>query len=158
MWYSGYMSIRNIDLESIKQAIESSTSRRQVLLSLGLTPTKQRTLNKIIEENDLDISHFVRYKLVELNEKRTRNFDEMFSRGTWTKGKTLKNQILKYSLMEYECQVCKNAGSWANKPLSLQVDHINGDNTDNRVHNLRFLCPNCHSQTDTYAGKNNMAL
>lgn len=43
---------------------------------------------------------------------------------------------------------------WNNKALSLQLDHINGVNTDNRVENLRWLCPNCHSQTDTYGSKN----
>ena len=40
------------------------------------------------------------------------------------------------------------------KKLSLQLDHINGINNDHRIENLRFLCPNCHSQTETYAGKN----
>lgn len=41
-----------------------------------------------------------------------------------------------------------------NKKITLQLDHINGINNDNRVENLRFLCPNCHSQTSTYTGKN----
>jgi 5-methylcytosine-specific restriction endonuclease McrA len=43
---------------------------------------------------------------------------------------------------------------WNNKKLVLQVDHINGINDDNRLENLRFLCPNCHSQTETFSKKN----
>jgi 5-methylcytosine-specific restriction endonuclease McrA len=55
--------------------------------------------------------------------------------------------------MEYKCQCC-GISEWLDKPISLQLDHINGINNDHRIENLRFLCPNCHSQTDTYAGKN----
>ena len=47
-----------------------------------------------------------------------------------------------------------NEGKWQGQDLSLQLDHINGVNNDHRVKNLRFLCPNCYSQTDTYGGKN----
>ena len=46
-----------------------------------------------------------------------------------------------------KCQI------WNDKKLSLQLDHINGDNSDNRLENLRFLCPNCHTQTETYCSK-----
>ena len=50
----------------------------------------------------------------------------------------------------WECGISE----WLGNPLALQLDHINGVNNDHRLTNLRFLCPNCHSQTDTYAGKN----
>jgi 5-methylcytosine-specific restriction endonuclease McrA len=52
---------------------------------------------------------------------------------------------------EYKCTVCSNEGTWQKKPLKLQLDHINGDNRDYRRDNLRFMCPNCHSQTDTHS-------
>lgn len=65
----------------------------------------------------------------------------------------LKERILKNGWMEYRCVECGLEGEWNGKPLVLQLDHINGRNNDHRLENLRFLCPNCHTQTPTYAGK-----
>ena len=59
-----------------------------------------------------------------------------------------------YKLIEYKCKECGIENLWNNKPISLQLDHINGIKTDNRLENLRFLCPNCHSQTETFGSKN----
>lgn len=58
--------------------------------------------------------------------------------------------------LEYKCQIpeCGNLGQHAGKPLRLQIDHINGDSRDHRLVNLRYLCPNCHAQTETFTGKN----
>jgi Zn finger protein HypA/HybF involved in hydrogenase expression len=66
----------------------------------------------------------------------------------------LKRRIIKERLLEYKCVCCGNEGEHNNKPLVLQLDHINGVNNDHRLKNLRFLCPNCHTQQDTYAAKN----
>ena len=66
---------------------------------------------------------------------------------------TLKNRLLKEGIKENVCEIC-GINEWNGKPISLQIHHINGIHTDNRLENLMLLCPNCHSQTDTYAGKN----
>jgi len=65
----------------------------------------------------------------------------------------IKSRIIDDNLIDYHCSLCHNRGIHNGKKLSLQLDHINGICEDNRLENLRFLCPNCHSQTDTYAGK-----
>ena len=89
----------------------------------------------------------------------------------WNKGKVLKdlneifceysscstgyakNAILKLNLKEYKCEICKLT-EWNDKKLTLELDHINGNNRDHRLSNLRFLCPNCHSQTKNWRGRN----
>ena len=53
----------------------------------------------------------------------------------------------------YQCEVCNNAGEWMGKPMMLQVEHSNGDWNDNRSENLKFLCPNCHTQTEGWSGR-----
>jgi 5-methylcytosine-specific restriction endonuclease McrA len=79
--------------------------------------------------------------------KRISNLEDYSSRAS------IRKTILKENLIEYKCSEC-NVIEWNGKTLSLHLDHINGVNNDNRLENLRFLCPNCHSQTETYTGRN----
>jgi Zn finger protein HypA/HybF involved in hydrogenase expression len=79
---------------------------------------------------------------------------EIFCENSTYARHNLKRKIIQRKLIEYKCACCDLIDSWNNKKLSLQIDHINGVNNDNRLENLRFLCPNCHSQTETYSGKN----
>jgi Zn finger protein HypA/HybF involved in hydrogenase expression len=97
--------------------------------------------------------------------------EETKNRMNWAKGKTIthnddifienskysnelvKHRIVKDNLFEYCCTKC-GIDSWQGETIVLDLDHINGNNKDNRLENLRYLCPNCHSQTDTFKGRN----
>lgn len=66
----------------------------------------------------------------------------------------VKRKIIKSNIIEYKCIKCGNDGNWMDNKLSLILDHINGVKNDHRLDNLRFLCPNCNSQTPTFSGRN----
>lgn len=76
-----------------------------------------------------------------------------FAKGTQPSNKWFRKVYREHFNTEYKCNICKIT-NWNDKDIVLEIDHINGDNTDNRVENLRYLCPNCHSQTETYKGRN----
>lgn len=65
----------------------------------------------------------------------------------------LKERLFKEGIKDPRCEICNSPDTWQGKPLTLQLDHIDGDRRNHRSENLRIVCPNCHSQTPTYAGK-----
>ena len=110
-------------------------------------------IKKRIQDLNLDVNHFNKYSKSS-NQNRYKTLNEiLIENSTYTNNTSLKKRLLDEKLKEYKCEIC-NISTWLNKPLSLQLDHINGINNDNRLENLRFICPNCHSQTDTFSGKN----
>lgn len=86
--------------------------------------------------------------------RRQNSASNVLKNGTHPGGKYLSNLLIEVVGREYKCEECK-LSTWNSKELKLQVDHINGIHYDNRPENLRFLCPNCHSQTDTFCGSGN---
>jgi 5-methylcytosine-specific restriction endonuclease McrA len=80
--------------------------------------------------------------------------EEVFVENSTYPRHRLKERIIKEEMIPYVCHECGMDDIWNGKKIVLQLDHINGVNDDNRLENLQFLCPNCHSQTHTYAAKN----
>lgn len=80
--------------------------------------------------------------------------EELFVANSTSRRTTVRKRILQKKLLEYTCSACGVGDSWQGRKLSLYLDHINGVNNDHRLENLRFLCPNCHSQTSTFGAKN----
>jgi hypothetical protein len=67
--------------------------------------------------------------------------------------RSVKQRLLECGLVENRCEIC-GLEDWLGKPIIIHLDHINGIRDDHRLENLRMLCPNCHSQTDTYGARN----
>jgi hypothetical protein len=65
----------------------------------------------------------------------------------------LKNRLLAAGLKVNRCEIC-GVARWLERPLAMALHHVNGDNTDNRIENLQLLCPHCHSQTESFSGRN----
>jgi len=151
---------RNLILiKNIQNSIGESLSRRATLRSLDLNPrngSNVRWINQIISDYSFETSHWVgqghlRGKTHDWTKKIPA--EELFVIGDYRGSGHLKKRIIKENLIDYRCNVC-NGTEWLGQKLSLHLDHINGKTKDNRIENLRFLCPNCHSLTDTYCGKN----
>ena len=80
--------------------------------------------------------------------------EEIFTANSMLNTSQVREIILKEKLLPYVCDKCGNEGIWCDEPVTLDLDHKNGDSRDHRLENLHFLCPNCHSQTPTFKGKN----
>ena len=80
--------------------------------------------------------------------------DKIFSANSFIAICRLKHYLIKYNLIPYKCRKCGNEGIWKGEKLVLELEHKNGFNNDNRLENLEFLCPNCHSQSDTFRARN----
>lgn len=150
----GYFSY-SFDFSKISDVIEKSYGFLDIAKNLGIVDksTKKissRLISKIknhIENEKIDISHF-RYQ----NGSRfSKTDDEVFCKNGDISTDTVKKRFLKK--VDYVCQEC-NISHWNGKKISLQMDHIDGDCCNHLFSNLRLLCPNCHSQTDTFARKN----
>ena len=88
-----------------------------------------------------------------LREDKPIPLGELTAAGRITSRAHLRWRLLKDGVLELVCAEC-GIMEWQGKPLSLHLHHINGVNNDNRLENLQLLCPNCHSQTDSYSGRN----
>lgn len=145
--------IWTIPLENFTNLIKNSVSRTEVLnkLEMRVSGSSVKILNKRIEKENLDISHFKVGGYFCKNRKFSN--DELFIvRTDRNHPQMVRNRILKDKIFDYRCSECK-IKKWKNKDIILELDHINGNRYDNRLENLRFLCPNCHSQTETFCGK-----
>ena len=142
--------------EEFKNIVNNSNSYSDCLRALGLGTrggSSTDILKRRIKELNCAISHFNQKGKPSANIRYT--LDEILvENSTYANISRLKTRLINEGRIEYKCACCGNEGIWLGKELSLQLDHINGKNNDHRLENLRFLCPNCHSITPTYAGKN----
>jgi predicted transcriptional regulator len=148
-------------VELVKKYLPISNSLNHLCNNLGLRGVDgyYQKLKRIIRENGLSTEHFGTIKLS--NNGGGRNIytamsdDEFFIKNSNRHGSSIIKRLIKNGYKEYKCENC-GINEWDGKPLRLQVHHINGEHNDNRIENLQLLCPNCHTQTDTYA-KNNIS-
>lgn len=149
---------RSWTIEQLEIAVASSKSRRQVLFKLGLREAggNYDQLRKYMEEYKLDTSHFTGQawnRGMKGIGKPIWQLSEILVKGSYFQTYKLKLRLLAAGLKSNYCEHC----GWAEKTIDgytpLELDHINGDRHDNRIENLRILCPNCHSLTPTYRGR-----
>ena len=151
------MSKRKYSIASVETAVLQNKSIAGVLRQLGLRPIggNYRTIHRIIEENGIDTSHFTvqgwNVGLAFKPQKSICDEDVFVINSNYKCSWRLRERYKKVTGIEK----CENCGldSWLGKNIPLEIHHINGINTDNRLNNLRLLCPNCHALTDNYRGR-----
>lgn len=139
------------------EAFDNCLCIRDIVEYLGYSRNSGSMAIKVrerIEDLELDASTLVGRQAY-YSGRATYSLDEILVKNsTYTNVTSLKKRILDANLLEYVCSCCGNTGIWNGKPLTLELHHKDGDNTNHELANLEFLCPNCHSQTNNYGSKN----
>ncbi|MFH8450357.1 HNH endonuclease [Streptomyces fungicidicus] len=145
----------------LEPVVAASTSVNEVLRRLGLDPVggHHANISRRIRAYGIDTSHFTPAARTERqrNNQRRRTAAEILVEDTSAHTRRVPGSRLKRAMrelgMEERCALCGREPTWLGEPLPLEVDHIDGNWRNNRIENLRTLCPNCHSTTDTYRGR-----
>ena len=155
------MGIR-IDDDTFTELVKESANVADLIRKTGRSNVASSfvEIQNRIERLSIDVSHFRSSAASKSNGKRrTRELtaDEILVKGRHGKRREqaprLKAAMLNRGFV-LKCSECQISDCYNGKPIQLQIDRINGDPTDNTVQNLRFLCPNCHSQTNTFGHRN----
>jgi len=146
--------------EEFLAIVRSSSCLSEVIRKLGYTNPRSKHTYTLVKDrilkSGISIAHFNTHRRPSgvSRASKTKLSDLMVENSTVKNVSSFKRRLVSEGVMKYECALCSNSGEWRGFKLVLQLDHINGINSDNRLDNLRFLCPNCHSQTSTYTGRN----
>lgn len=144
--------IDNFSIEELTKMTKESNSFNDLILKLGYATrsgSNHNTVKNRLDRYNIDYSHF-RSCLNHIE----RNAENIFIENSTATQKVLRHWYIKGNYSEYKCSICGMPPIWENKPLVLILDHINGCNTDDRLENLRWVCPNCNMQLPTTNGRN----
>jgi thymidine kinase len=159
------MSRTEYTKELLEEACRDSYSYAEVIRKLGKKQgggTQTLIKNKIAEYG-IDISHFTGQNW---NKGKTKaddprivgvekyTLEEIFCNPSYVTQKVLRGYVTRHNVIEYKCQKCNCDGTWQDGIIALELHHKDGNNTNNTIENLEYLCPNCHALTNNFRGKN----
>lgn len=148
--------------DTLYRASKNSLSLTDMLkyVKLRAAGGNYRTLKKYIDLYNIDISHFNsdeirKEKLKQITFKNKKELSEILVENSSYSRTSLKHRLYEEGIKERKCELCGQNENWNGKKISLILDHKNGTHDDNRLWNLRIVCPNCNATLDTHCGKNN---
>lgn len=153
--------IWNISKDVLEKLVKKYDSFGDILREIGIRAAggNYRTLKRVLDKYAIDYKHIRKglnwNKGLKLKSTSKLTNEELFKTNCIHSRSSIKKRILRDKLIEYKCEQCGQGPIWNNKELVLVLDHINGIYNDNRLENLRFLCPNCNAQQETFCGKHN---
>lgn len=146
-----------IEKSDIENIVRESTSIKECLEKMGKPSGagNYKTFYRLVNLYDLDTSHFKQQgRSGEANNGTYIPLSEYVNKPSCIKGSVLIKKLVKEGYKEYKCENPEcGLSEWHGKPISLQVHHIDGNHYNNSIDNLMLLCPNCHSQTDSFCGR-----
>jgi len=144
--------------EALRLATQTNNTMAGVLRALHLTtsPGNYKSVGLVVKKIGVDTTHFK--GLAHGTSPRTTKIPlvDILVENSQYGSNPLRKRLIKEGLLPNQCDDCGVGPKWNEKPLTLQLDHKNGDSSDNRIENLHILCPNCHSQTKTFTGKSKL--
>jgi len=147
---------RSYTIPELRVSVARSQCVSDVCKALNITVCtfNYKKINTLCEEYDISMDHFDISRTLKRGKKQW-TMDTAFVANSTCIGSQLRRVAIRFGLYTGTCALCHSNDQWHGKVLTLEYDHINGINNDNRLKNLRWLCPNCHSQTSTYRNSKN---
>lgn len=140
--------------KQLRDAVARSVNLREVLRCLGIIPAggNYETTKRRISKLGIDTSHFTGLPSHPVY-KEPRPIEEYLIDGKTVSTDRLRRRLIREGVFERKCHSC-NLTDWLSRPIPLELDHVDGRRENNKLDNLRLLCPNCHALTGTYRGRN----
>lgn len=147
--------------EEVRDAVEGASSLAGALRHLGLRAAgwNYKTLNRHIAHYGVSTEHFDPNwtRRTNLTQPRRPLAEVLVEHSTYSRGH-LKRRLYEAGLKSRSCEMCGQGEMWHGQPIALILDHINGVGDDNRLENLRVVCPNCAATLDTHCGRRGRIL
>lgn len=155
--------MKKYEKTQIESIVKENYSVAECLRRLNLRPAggNYKWFKIYTKNNNIDTSHFTGKgwsfgKKISYENRRLPLNLILVENSSYSSSNHLKKRLIKEGIKKYQCEICNNI-NWNNAPIPLELEHCNGNNTDNRIENLKLLCPNCHAQTPNYRGKNKLS-